>query len=127
MSEALLGYVFLVTALVFNATANILMKLGARRLDGLEGLSPVDKIWALATNPFLVIGIVLFASNVLFYIVALKRINLSVAYPIMASGGVLVIAAFSVFYLRETLHLFQMVGVGCIAVGIFLVAYYVEG
>nr|AYM52244.1 cation/cationic drug transporter [Sorangium cellulosum] len=117
------GYLFLIIALVFNATANILMKLASRRVEPMEGLSLVQKGLALATNYYLVLGLVLFASNILFYVLALKRINLSIAYPIMSSGGFLIISVFSVYYLRETLTTLQIGGIVMIAAGIAMVAY----
>ncbi|WP_437758365.1 DMT family transporter [Sorangium sp. So ce1389] len=117
------GYLFLITALVFNATANILMKLASRRVEPMEGLSLVQKGLALAKNYYLVLGLVLFASNILFYVLALKRINLSIAYPIMSSGGFLIISVFSVYYLRETLTTLQVGGIVMIAAGIAMVAY----
>ncbi|MGK4006300.1 EamA family transporter [Sorangium sp. So ce1036] len=117
------GYLFLIIALLFNATANILMKLASRRVPSMEGLSLVQKGVALATNVHLVLGLVLFASNILFYVLALKRINLSVAYPIMSSGGFLIISVFSVYYLRETLTALQIGGIVFIAAGIAMVAY----
>ncbi|AUX21440.1 hypothetical protein SOCEGT47_019240 [Sorangium cellulosum] len=117
------GYLFLIIALLFNATANILMKLASRRVPSMEGLSLVQKGVALATNVHLVLGLVLFASNILFYVLALKRINLSIAYPIMSSGGFLIISVFSVYYLRETLTALQVGGIVLIAAGIAMVAY----
>jgi multidrug transporter EmrE-like cation transporter len=124
-----MGYIFLIVALVFNASANILMKLGARAIESgpdLSALAPIDKILALATNWYLMLGLVLFASNVLFYIVALKRINLSLAYPIMTSGGFLIISLYSVYYLKEHLGIMQIVGIVMIAGGITLLAYNIE-
>ncbi|CAN92295.1 putative Conserved membrane protein [Sorangium cellulosum So ce56] len=117
------GYLFLIIALVFNATANILMKLASRRVPSMEGLSLVEKALALVTNYHLVLGLVLFASNILFYVLALKRINLSIAYPIMSSGGFLLISVFSVYFLHETLTGLQIGGIVLIAAGIALLAY----
>ncbi|WP_437745551.1 SMR family transporter [Sorangium sp. So ce302] len=117
------GYLFLIIALVFNATANILMKLASRRVTSMEGLSLVEKGLALVKNYHLVLGLVLFASNILFYVLALKRINLSIAYPIMSSGGFLLISVFSVYFLHETLTALQIGGIVLIAAGIALLAY----
>ena len=117
-------YIFLVTALVFNASANILMKLGAERLEGtdLGSLSLIEKGLALASNWQLMLGLILFASNVAFYVLALKNINLSIAYPIMTSGGFLIISLFSVYYLREHLSPIQIGGIAMIALGIAMLA-----
>lgn len=119
-------YIFLVTALVFNASANILMKLGAERLQAegadLGSLSLMEKGLTLASNWQLMLGLVLFASNVAFYVLALKNINLSIAYPIMTSGGFLIISLFSVYYLREHLSPIQIGGIAMIALGIAMLA-----
>ena len=123
-----MGYVFLIVALLFNASANILMKLGATALEGMDlgSKSTTEKIISLATNWYLVFGLLLFASNVGFYVIALKRINLSIAYPIMTSGGFLLISLFSVYYLKEQLGALQISGIVLIAVGITLLAYNIE-
>lgn len=124
-----MGYVFLIIALLFNASANILMKLGAGAIErtDMSQMAPVEKLLSLASNWQLILGLVLFASNVIFYLIALKRINLSIAYPIMTSGGFLIISLFSVYYLKEHLGSIQIAGIALIAVGITLLAYNIEG
>jgi multidrug transporter EmrE-like cation transporter len=64
----------------------------------------------------------LFALNVGFYVLALTRLNLSVAYPIMMAGGVVIIIAVSVLLLHETLTTRQAVGLFLLIAGIVLVA-----
>ena len=81
-----MGYLFLALALVLNATANILLKIGAARLGGLDEPNLVGRF---ITNYHLLAGLSLFALNVVLYILALTRLNLSVAYPIMMAGGVM--------------------------------------
>ncbi|MCB1173223.1 MAG: hypothetical protein KDK39_06650 [Leptospiraceae bacterium] len=125
------GYIFLIVALSLNAGANILMKLGSSQLETANqalgaDATLFDKLWLYATNPFLVIGIIMFGLNVLFYIEALKKLDLSIAYPIMMSGGVLIITLFSLFYLKEKLVLMQLLGISLIACGIILLTSYAK-
>lgn len=75
-----MGYVFLALALSLNAGANLLLKVGAVRFDLQEG----PLLMRTVTNPWLIAGITLFALNVAFYVAALQRLDLSVAYPVMA-------------------------------------------
>ncbi|MBX7056754.1 MAG: hypothetical protein K1X75_01720 [Leptospirales bacterium] len=117
-----LSIVFLITALVFNATANILLKVGAGRVSSLEGLSLLDKGLALLSNLPLVLGLILFASNVAFYFLALRAIRISVAYPIMTGGGLAIITIASYFFLREQIDMLQTAGIVLIAAGIVMVA-----
>jgi multidrug transporter EmrE-like cation transporter len=118
-----MGWTFLLIALVLNASANILMKLGASKLVAIKTTGIMEIIPKLITNYFLVFGLIFFALNVIFYIVALSKINLSVAYPIMTTGGFLIISLFSVLYLKEPLTFLQVSGIVLMAVGITLVAY----
>ena len=121
-------YVFLIVALLLNASANLLLKMGANKLEAVsfDTLETTDKLWALGTSWMLILGLLFFASNVLFYTLALKKINVSSAYPIMTSGGFIIISVFSVFYLRESLTGLQIAGIVLIAAGITMVAYHLK-
>jgi len=116
-------YILLVIALVMNAFANILMKMGASKLGEFGGLSIGDIIMRFATNWAILLGLFLFATNVIFYIFALSKINISIAYPIMTSGGFMIITAFSVLFLKEPLNIWQIIGIVFVAFGITLMAY----
>lgn len=121
-----MGYLFLIIALFLNAAANILIKLGAGRLDAVKGQALSLAIPKLLTNYFLMAGLFLFALNVIFYIIALSKINLSIAYPIMTAGGFLLITLFSFFYLKENVTILQVVGIAFVAIGITLIAYNIR-
>jgi multidrug transporter EmrE-like cation transporter len=114
-----MGYLFLAFALVLNATANVLLKIGATRLGGLDEPNLAGR---LITDYHLLAGLSLFALNVVFYVLALARLNLSVAYPIMMAGGVVIVVAASVLLLHETLTIRQAIGLFLLIVGIVLVA-----
>lgn len=115
----------LLLALSLNATANLMMKFGVKRF-GESGVAtqqgPAAAIGALATNWVLVVGLICFAVNVAFYTYALSGIKISVAYPIMVSGGFAIIALVAWRYLGETLTVAQWAGVAMILAGVVLVA-----
>ncbi|MHC4799950.1 MAG: DMT family transporter [Planctomycetota bacterium] len=77
---------------------------------------------ALATNWMLILGISCFAVNVLFYAYALKKIDVSAAYPVMVGGGFAIIALVAWKFLGESLSRMQLTGVLCILIGVWLVA-----
>lgn len=119
----MINYLYIVIALILNATANILMKFGASKMGDIKGLGLFEIILKMISNPFLVTGVVFFVLNLLFYVMGLTKINLSIAYPIMTSGGFLIISIFSFIYFRESLSFLQILGIIMIVVGITLVAY----
>jgi multidrug transporter EmrE-like cation transporter len=117
-------WILLSIALVLNASANVLLKIGSKTAGP---LSASAGFWAKATN-FLnlatVVGIGLFACNVLVYRKALDSLNISVAYPIMVSAGLVLVAlaAAALPVLKERISPGQIVGMILIAAGVWLVA-----
>lgn len=111
----------LIFALVANASANILIKAGMRRLD-LEGASLVAIARQILGSGPVMGGIVLFALNVLSYAYVLNRIPLSQAYPVMTSAGFFIVVSASVFFFGETLDIYQVSGLVLILGGVILIA-----
>ncbi len=115
----------LLAALLLNATANLMMKFGVRRFSGTTlnvQDDPAGAAGTILSNWVLILGLVFFASNAVLYTFALARIPISVAYPIMVSGGFVIIALVAWRYLGETLTPAQWVGIVMILVGVYLVA-----
>jgi len=114
--------VFLILALVFNALANILMKLANVRCTIPENAGLMDKLTGLYLSwPFLG-GLILFGLNLLFYTQALGKMNLSIAYPIMVGVGFVIIGITSYFLFDERLSVIQITGILFILAGVTLVA-----
>ena len=116
-------YIFLFLALILNSCANILIKVGAQKSGSLlEANGIIQKIFYLIKNPYLIFGIFFFASNIIFYFMALKKIKLSIAYPIMSSGGFLIISIASIILFKENFDIYQVLGILFIILGILLVS-----
>jgi multidrug transporter EmrE-like cation transporter len=113
-------YGLLAVALVFNAVANILMKAGMRNAP--EGLGAVGMIKHYLTSWPVIVGLLLFALNVIAYTQALTKLPLSVAYPIMTSLGFLIVVSASAYFFKETITWVQGVGFALIVVGVICVA-----
>ena len=123
------------TALVLNAVANLLMKMGAKSVstagDGLSGTDPIGAVMTVVTNPILITGLVCFGLNAFCYMFALqsKTLQISLAYPIMVGGGYAIIAIVAALApnLRERLSAGQWVGVALILIGVITVAALTPG
>lgn len=112
-----MGYVLLLGALICNGCANFLLKLGATRFAGLEG----GLLRATVGNYMFIGGLLLFACNIVLYTLALSRLPLSIGYPIMIVGSLIVIIVLSALYLGEAVSTLQYVGIGLLFVGITLI------
>ncbi len=106
-------YLFLVTALVLNAAANLLVKYAAIRHPGAAPLQ------TYLTIPFLA-GLVCFGLNLLSYTQALKKLPISLAYPLMVSVGYLIILVVSWSLFGERLTPARYAGAGLMIVGLWL-------
>ena len=119
----------LLVALVLNACANLLMKVGMKSVEAAGGLFKDGVGLALKTvftsGPLLV-GLTCFALNAGFYLYALqsKSLKISIAYPIMVGGGFVLIALIARLHpaLAERLTFGQVLGVGLVLLGIVLIA-----
>jgi len=119
----------LVVALLLNATANLVIKFGMKQIaegGGVLARGVLAGLVSVLTNPLLVVGIFCFGLNLLFYMYALQKLPLSVAYPVMVTTGFAIIVTVAGLRLRERLTLAQWAGVGLILVGVWLVASQAE-
>ena len=120
--------VALVVALVLNASANLMIKFGMRGVDetlagrGIMDGGAVGLVRILLQNWIILLGILCFAANVVFYAYALQKLQISVAYPIMVAGGFAIIVTVAGLMLSERLTVLQWVGVAAILIGVLLVA-----
>jgi small multidrug resistance pump len=115
-----MGYGFLVAALRLNATANILLKMAALRIGPWSG---GGALFRLATNYHLMAVLLLVVLSTAFYVAALTRLSLSIAYPVMGSGGIAIIASISILYLGERITLPHLAGFVLLAAGTTLIIH----
>ena len=113
-----MSYIFLIIAFTLNATANILLKIGALKGLAYQGLSLGQLI---SQNAIAIAGLFFFALNAVFYFMALKSVPISVAYPSMVVMSLLIINGYAIFALKEQVTATQLVGYALIIAGIVLV------
>jgi multidrug transporter EmrE-like cation transporter len=111
----------LVFALLANATANVLIRMGMKDLT-LSFERPVELLRGILLNGTVMAGITLFALNVLAYAFALTKLRLSVAYPVMTSLGLVIVMVLSWVLMGERITPLQLVGTALILGGVVLVA-----
>ncbi len=113
--------ILLATALVLNATANIMVKYSATKIIPAPPGAPIVTRALTLLQPVFLLGLFLFAMNVFAYQGALRTLKISVAYPIMVSGGYILILLASWFLFRERIGTVQIAGIVLILGGIWLV------
>ena len=115
-------YLILFGAILANASANILIKLGMQKGGQVDLNDLVGSVLRLATNYLFILGIICFVVTLFLYSYTLQKINLNTAYPIMTSMGLAIVITFSALYLKESLTFWQFLGILFIGGGVWLVA-----
>jgi drug/metabolite transporter (DMT)-like permease len=117
------AFAFLLTGVLLNAAAQLLLKAGTNAL----GVITISReTWPhtlvrMATEGHILGGLVLYAVSVVVWIVGLSRVPVSIAYPMLSLGYVVnAIAAHYLF--GESVTLTRWLGIAFIIGGVWLVA-----
>jgi multidrug transporter EmrE-like cation transporter len=111
------------TGVLLNAAAQLLLKAGTNRIGefsfAVENIVPIGT--RIASSPHILAGLGCYVVSVVVWILALSRVPVSVAYPLLSVGYIVnAIAAWMLF--GESLGAQKLIGIGFIIVGVFLVA-----
>ena len=118
-----LTFSLLMLGVLLNAVAQLLLKAGTNRVGEFafawDNIVPIGA--KLALNPPILAGLGCYGVSVVVWILALSRVPVSVAYPMLSVGYIVnAVAAWLLF--GESLAAQKLVGIGFIIVGVFLVA-----
>jgi drug/metabolite transporter (DMT)-like permease len=117
------AFAFLVTGVLLNALAQLLLKAGTNVLGVITFTRAnwADLAARMALQPYFVAGIACYGVSVIVWIVGLSRVPVSVAYP-MLSLGYIVNAIAAHYLLGEAVTPLRWLGIALIVVGVGLVA-----
>lgn len=114
-------WLLLLVTIVLTAIANILLKYSALgRKPEANGI--VTTLWELATTPSWVLGIFCLGLAVVAYGIALRNLSLSVAYPVMTTSVVVLVAISSIVLFGEPFTLTKTAGTLAIICGVILMS-----
>ena len=117
------SFLLVMTGVLLNAAAQLLLKAGTNSVGtfdfSLANAVPVG--WKLATEPHIVAGLGCYVISVVVWIMALSRVEVSIAYPMLSVGYVVnAIAAWYLF--GEAVTPTRLAGIGIIILGVYVVA-----
>ena len=118
----LIDFFILVVAIVFNASANILLKFGMQKTQQMSDVGLKGMLLNSITNVYVWLGLISFGVAFIFYSVVLTKMKLGIAYPIMTSAGFVIVTLFAVFLFDEKMNWLKIAGIAVIALGIWLVS-----
>ena len=119
----LLSFNLVLLGVLLNAAAQLLLKAGTNAIGhftfSTENILPIGM--KIASEPHILGGLACYAVSVVVWIMALSRVEVSIAYP-MLSIGYLVNAIAAWYLFGEAVTLMRMTGIGIIIVGVYIVA-----
>jgi multidrug transporter EmrE-like cation transporter len=117
------SFALILTGVLLNAAAQLFLKAGTNTL-GIVSFSTADwlpQAFRIGTNPHIIAGMFCYAFSLVVWIMALSRVPVSIAYP-MLSIGYVVSAIAAYFLFGESLGSMRWLGIGFIVIGVWLVS-----
>ena len=116
------GIVYVLISVCFNVFGQYSMKQGMRKFGEVtidsNILMTVIKMFLL---PNVLLGLLFYAISTVFWLIALSKIELNVAYPMLSIGYILLMIL-SYFLLNETITVYKVIGTLLVVVGITLIS-----
>jgi len=114
-------YVLLFVSIALGALGQVTMKWGTMKVAAVDGEGIRGLLFKYFTNPQILLGLVLYALSAVLWILAISKVNLSFAYPMVALGYIIVFGI-SHFAFGESISLLRLIGLITIVAGVAMIA-----
>ena len=117
------AFALVMTGVLLNAVAQLALKASVSDtgIINLDMQSLVSSAGSLIANLWLWVGLICYAISVVVWILALSRVDVSIAYPMLSVGYIVnAIAASHLF--NEPMGIGKIAGIGIIMLGVYVLA-----
>jgi drug/metabolite transporter (DMT)-like permease len=118
-----LTIVYILISVLAGAIGQVLLKKGMGSMGPLtltaNQLGSI--LWHIGTNPYVIIGLAIYVSGTVFWLVTLSRVDLSYAYPFASLSYVVMLAA-SWLLFSENITSLRLLGTLVVCAGVFLIS-----
>jgi multidrug transporter EmrE-like cation transporter len=117
------AFALVMTGVLLNATAQLALKASVSDtgIINLDIQSLLSSAGSLASNLWLWLGLICYAISVVVWILALSRVDVSIAYPMLSIGYIVNAVAASQLF-NEPMGMGKVVGIGIIMLGVYVLA-----
>ncbi len=119
----LISFSLIFVGVMLNVAAQLLIKAGTNSIGYFEfsqqNILPIG--WKLATEPHIIGAMACYGFSVVIWILALSRVQVSIAYP-MLSMGYVVNAVAAWWFFNETFNPTKVAGIGVIILGVVIIS-----
>ena len=118
---SILNFLIIVIGVSLNAAGQLFLKSGANIIGPITADSSLETTLIASLNTHIILGLLCYVLSVLAWIVALTRVDVSIAYPMLSLGYVIVtIAAWFLF--NEPISTIKILALSIIIFGIVLLS-----
>ncbi len=122
MQNKHMGLLLVLASVVLVDVAQLFLKYGMNQVGNLDFSQGIFSLFLfIFSNVYVLIGVVLFASSSIGWLLALSKVPLSFAYPIVSLGYVFVSFS-SWFFFHESISGLRILGLGIIIGGVLLLS-----
>ncbi len=116
-------YFYIFLCVVLNVISQLLLKTGMNTIGyfQMEVNNLLNTSIKIATNPNIIIGLLLYGLSFALWLVALSRLDVSMAYPLL-SIGYIIMPFVAYLFLGEVLSILRIVGICIIIAGVYIVS-----
>ena len=117
------AFALILTGVLLNAAAQLALKASVSDTGviSFDMQSLFSSAGSLASNLWLWLGLICYGISVIVWILALSRVDVSIAYPMLSIGYVVnAVAAWHLF--DEPMNIGKIIGIGVIIVGVYILA-----
>lgn len=121
------GYGWIACSILLVCIAQLGMKYGMDQLPGKPGIDTYKQLLEpailLSAGSYIFLGMLCYAISVACWMLALERLPLSIAYPLLSLSYILVyIAAVVLPFFQEVLSIQRLAGILLLCTGVFFVS-----
>jgi multidrug transporter EmrE-like cation transporter len=118
-----IAVIYILISVITGAVGQVMLKKGMTTLGPLViSLKEIPSlVLKIAMNPFIFFGLLIYVGGILFWLVALSRVDLSFAYPFASLSYVLMFLA-SWLFLNEQITMMRIIGSLVIILGVIIVS-----
>ena len=117
------AFALVMTGVLLNAVAQLALKASVSDTGviSLDMQSLLSSAGTLVSNLWLWVGLTCYAISVVVWILALSRVDVSIAYPMLSIGYILNAVAASHLF-NEPMGVGKVIGIGVIILGVYILA-----
>jgi multidrug transporter EmrE-like cation transporter len=117
----IINFLIVILGVSLNAAGQLFLKSGANIIGPITSNSNIATTLALSLNIYIVLGLLCYVFSISAWIIALTRVDVSIAYPMLSLGYIIVtIAAWFLF--NEPISTIKILSLCIIIFGIILLA-----